>query len=384
MDLNDYRIRIDEIDKSMTALFLERMAISQEIADYKLRHGLPIPDPTREREKLSALSEGVTEPMSAYLRTLYSMIFELSRAYQRAYLQKECPSESALGEKVRAAVQNIKEMLPPSPVVACQGVEGAYSQIACEKLFQAPNIMYFNSFEGVFSAIEHGLCRYGVLPVENSTAGSVNAIYDLMMKYDFSIVRSARIKADHCLLVNKGTAIDGISEIYSHEQALAQCSGFLKKLGNIKITPCENTAAAAKMLFESGRKDAAAIASSSCAELYGLDCLCKSIQDQGGNYTRFICVSKQPEIYPGADRTSIMLIVPHKPGALYHVLSRFYALGINLIKLESSPIPNSDFEFMFYFDIATSVYSDAFTQMFEGLDETCSGIKYLGSYLEVV
>ncbi len=380
MNLNEYRKSIDEIDGKLTGLFLERMTISAKIAAYKRENGLPIRDTEREREKLSALMENASPEMQPYLRSLYLMLFEISRAYQ----YRICATRSELSEKIKTAIHTTQSALPAAPLVACQGIEGAYSQIACEKMFQAPNIMYFSTFESVFSAIDQGLCRYGILPLENSTAGSVNAIYDLMMKYDFSIIRSTRIKVDHCLLANKGTTITDIKEVFSHEQALAQCSGFLTQLGNVKITPCDNTAAAAKMLFESGRKDAAALSSSACAELYGLDCLRKSVQDQVGNYTRFICISKQLEIYPGADKTSVMLILPDKPGSLYHVLSGLYALGININKLESRPLPNSDFEFMFYFDLATSIYSDAFRQMFDGLEETSTMIKYLGSYLEVV
>jgi len=380
MDLKNYRESIDVIDDKITALFTERMAIAAEIAEYKKNNGLAVRDPEREREKISAIVQKATPGMRNYMRSLFSMIFELSRAYQH----KICDVQSELSKKIESALHTTQETLSDSPLVACQGVEGAYSQIACEKMFRAPNIMYFSNFESVFSAIDQGLCRYGILPLENSTAGSVNAVYDFMMKYDFSIVRSTRIKVDHCILANKGAVISDIREVFSHEQALAQCSDYIKSLGGVKITPCANTAAAAKMLSESDRKDAAAISSSSCAELYGLDCLGRSVQNQDGNYTRFICISKKLEIYPGADKTSIMVILPHKPGSLYHALSGIYALGINVIKLESRPLPNSDFEFMFYFDLATSVYSDNFKQMFDGLEDVCTKIKYLGSYMEVV
>jgi len=228
-------------------------------------------------------------------------------------------------------------------LAACQGVEGAYSQLACEKMFNVPNIMYFKTFKSVFDAIDKDMCRYGVLPMENSTAGSVNEIYDLMMDYHFNIIRSTRVKIDHNLLAKSGTKILQIREIYSHEQAINQCAKFLDGLVNVKVTACANTAAAAKMVAESDRNDVAALSSRTCADLYQLAILSCNVQDNDNNYTRFICISKQLEIYPGADKTSIMMVIPHKPGALYKVLSRFYALGINLIKLESRPIPNRDF-----------------------------------------
>jgi chorismate mutase/prephenate dehydratase len=184
--------------------------------------------------------------------------------------------------------------------------------------------------------------------------------------------------------VNKGTSLADIKEIYSHEQALAQCARFLRSMDKVKITPCENTAGAAKMLFESGRKDAAALSSASCAELYGLDSLINSVQDFGGNYTRFICISKKMEIYPGSDKTSVMVTLPHRPGSLYHALSSLSALGVNLTKLESRPLPDSDFEFMFYFDFSISVYSENFKQMLIRIEESSKTLKYLGSYSEVV
>ena len=145
-----------------------------------------------------------------------------------------------------------------------------------------------------------------------------------------------------------------------------------------------NTAMAAEMVAKSGRKDVAALSSRFCAELYGLECLAASVQDKGNNHTRFICITKNLEIYPGADKTSIMMILNHKPGALYKVLARLYTLGINVTKLESRPLPDREFEFMFYFDLETSVYSEEFVQLMCELDDLCEDFKYLGSYTEVV
>ena len=220
--------------------------------------------------------------------------------------------------------------------------------------------------------------------VENSTAGSVNAVYDLMMRHNFRIVRSVRIKIDHNLLANPGAKIENIREIYSHEQAISQCAHFLQGLPNVKVIRCENTAVAARMVAESGRDDVAALSSRACMNLYGLENLAASVQDQGNNFTRFICIAKDLEIYPGADRTSLMVVLPHRPGSLYQVLSRFYALGVNLNKLESRPIPERNFEFMFYFDLETSVYAPQFTQLMGELPELCEDFSYLGSYSEVI
>jgi len=379
MDLQELRKKIDEIDDGLVRLFQERMDLSAEIARYKKENNLPVHDPAREREKLYDLSFKTNPGRESYITALYYLLFELSRADQERILNQTCE----LTEKIQKSIKETEWMFPSRTVIACQGTEGSYSQQAAEKLFDLPSIMYCNTFESVFSAIDHGLCQYGLLPLENSTAGSINQVYDLMMRYPYSIVRSVRLKIDHSLLVKKGVKITDIKEIFSHEQAIAQCAGYLKSL-NCKVTACENTAIAAKMVAESGRTDVAALSSAKCADLYDLHRIADSVQDRGSNFTRFICVTKSLAIYPGADKTSLMMTIPHRPGSLYHVLSRFYIHGINLIKLESRPIPDSDFEFMFYFDIETPVYSPALLQTIRELSELSDRFYYLGSYSEVV
>ena len=380
MDLTELRSEIDKIDDELVRLFGQRMDIAAQIADYKKAHDLPILVPAREREKLRDVAEKAGPEMDNYTRVLYSMIFELSRSYQG----KRNNTGSQLYQKITEAIERTPKLFPQQAMVACQGVEGAYSQIACEKIFKSPFIMYFKTFDSVFTAIEQGLCQYGILPLENSTAGSVKKVYDLMIRHNFSIVRSFRLKIDHNLLANHGATLAGIREIYSHEQAINQCGDFLKSLPGVKIHTVENTAVASEMVSKSGRTDVAALSSRACAELYGLTTLASSVQDAGNNRTRFICISKDLEVYPGADKTSIMMVLPHRPGALYKVLARLYVLGINVTKLESRPLPDRDFEFMFYFDLDTSIYSEEFVQLMCELDDLCEEFKYLGSYCEVV
>ena len=380
MDIKDLRGQIDSIDDELVALFRRRMEVSQKIAEYKRENHLPILVPAREREKLQDVSTKAGTDMANYTRVLYSMIFELSRSYQ-----SKCNLvSSSLHQQIQKSVENTPKLFPQTPMVACQGVEGAYSQIACEKIFKSPMIMYFKNFDGVFNAIEQGLCQYGILPIENSTAGSVKKVYDLMIHHNFSIVRTFRMKIDHNLLVKPGTRLEDIKVIYSHEQAINQCADFLAKLKGVKVIPVENTAVAAKMVAESDTSELAALSSRGCAELYGLTNLAASVQDKGNNHTRFICISKNLEIYPGADKTSIMMILPHRPGALYRIMARLFTLGINVTKLESRPIPDREFEFMFYFDLETSIYSEEFVQLMCELEELCEEFKYLGSYSEVV
>ena len=380
MDLKDIRTQIDAVDAELVQLFVKRMDLSAQVADYKKANNMPIYVPAREREILQDVAQKAGPEMANYTRVLYSMLFELSRSYQ----SKRTSELTPLYQNITDSIEKTEKLFPQAPMVACQGVEGAYSQIACEKIFKSPMIMYFKNFDGVFNAIEQGLCQYGILPIENSTAGSVKKVYDLMIHHNFSIVRTFRMKVDHNLIAKPGAKLSEIKEIYSHEQAISQCGDFLKTLPGVKVIPVENTAVAADIVAKSDRTDIAAISSHACEELYGLKSLADSVQDEGNNRTRFICISKNLEIYPGADKTSIMMILPHKPGALYKVLARMYVLGINVVKLESRPLPDKDFEFMFYFDLETSIYSDEFVQLMCELDDLCEEFKYLGSYTEVV
>ncbi len=380
MSMEELRQEIDSIDEELVRLFVKRMGVSAQVADYKRQSGRAVLDPSRERQLLERVSELAGEELESQTRVLYNLILSLSRSYQNHRLG----FDGALLDKIRAGIRDTAAVFPERAFVACQGVEGAYSQLACDKLFAAANIMYMNSFEGVFNAVDKGLCRYGILPLENSSAGSVNQIYDLMLKYNFHIVRSTRLHISHVLLAPKGAKLEDIKEIYSHEQAIQQCSEFLQKLKGVRVNVCENTAMAAKAVAESGRTDVAAISSESCAALYDLDILEAALPNVGNNYTRFICIAKPLEIYPGAHRTSLMLVLPHKPGALHGILSKFYSLGVNLLKLESRPIPGRDFEFMFYFDIEVSVYSEAFENLLSQLQTESEKFQYLGSYTEVV
>lgn len=377
MDLNELRNKIDGIDKELVKLFAERMEIAAAVGKYKLENGVPVFNRQREREIISNVTDSVPENLQSYTKTLYQTLFELSRSYQKKIIYPK----SQFTQMIENAISGEPEPMPAKATVACQGVEGAYSQFACDKMFAYPSIMYFSGFEDVFKAVDSGLCRYGILPVENSTAGSVNKVYDLMNQYKFYITHSLKLFIGHTLLAPQGVAIEDVKEVFSHEQALNQCSEYLAKMG-VKVTVCENTAAAAKMVASSGRKDCAAIGSKDCAELYGLTVLKTGIQNTDNNYTRFICISKNLEIYAGANKTSIMMTIPHKPGSLYNVISSFAALGLNMTKLESRPLPGTNFEFMFYFDIDASVYSENLRVLLNELEHDAEQFNYLGSYTE--
>ena len=378
--LNELREDIDKIDRELVELFCRRMETASGIAEYKLESGMAVFDPVREREKLSAVAGMAEEGMDNYIKQIYSLLFEVSRDYQSKLLGRS----TELYNKINDAIVNTPNLFPQSPRVACQGTEGAYSMTAAQKLFKSPDIEYVKTFADVIRAVETGYVKYGVLPIENSTAGEVSAVLKLLEKHNVYIVRAARCKIEHNALVNPGVKLSDIKEVISHEQAINQCSKFIESLGNVKVTYAANTAVAAKYVHDSGRGDICAISSKHCANLYGLDATERDIQNTDNNYTRFVCISKNIEIYPGSDKTTVMLVTNNTPGALYRVLSRFNALGINLTSIISRPIEGRDFEFRFFFDFDTSIYAEEFANLMQTLDGCCEVFHYLGSYREII
>ena len=379
-ELEQLRGDIDAIDRQIVDLMKRRMETVAQVAEYKKANNMPVLDTSRERALLSKVGQEAGEELADYVQSMYRTIMAASRSYENGKLGRG----SKVYDGIKKAMEETPQLFPQRPTVACQGIEGAYSQIACDRLFKAPSIMYFQSFDHVFKAVESGMCQYGILPIENSTAGSVNAVYDLMIRHNFSIVRSARLKVSHNLLAKPSTKLEGIRDVYSHEQALHQCAGYLAGLKNVAVHVVENTAVATRMVAQSDRSDVAALSYRFCDEQYDLEIVQDNVQDQDKNYTRFICISKKREIYPGADRTSLMMTLPHKPGTLYNVLAKFYALNINLQKLESRPLPSREFEFMFYFDVEASVYAPEMEKLFRDLEAESEQLRYLGTYHEVI
>lgn len=379
MDLNELRQMINEIDSQIVPLFCQRMNVALEVAKYKKEHNIPVLDKNREQQLLEKVSQMAGDEFDLYAASLYNTILEISRSYQHKYIN----SNHSVSEMINKAKKKTPSEFPKSPTVACQGVSGAYSEQACRKMFSEPSITFYNTFGDVFEAVNDGKCRYGLLPIENSIAGSVNQVYDLMHDNRFYIVRSIKLKVSHCLLVKKGVRREDIKTVYSHEQAVNQCSDFIAS-NNFDTMICKNTAVAAKFVAESDRNDIAAIASPLCADLYGLEPVEYDIQNYKCNYTRFICISKDPEIYDGANQASFMMNIPHVQGSLYAVLAKFSALGLNLLKLESRPLPDSNFEFMFYFDVVCNADPNALYTLCDELEATLPSFTYLGSYAEVM
>ena len=382
-DLETLRKEIDGIDRELVELLVKRMQVTEGIAEWKREQNRPIYDAKREKELLNRVEAMGGDTYGSYIRTLYESLTSLSRTNQHRLLD----GTGKTAGQIEKALAHTPQLFPERATVACQGVEGAYSQHAAEKLFVNPDIRYMHSFEDVFDAVTSGECRYGVLPLENSTSGSVRQVYDVMIRDESRpvyIVRSLRLKVDHSLLLKKNAELSDVREILSHEQALSQSEGYLKKrFPHVKITACPNTAIAAQRAAESDGS-VAALASSDCATEYGLRIAESDVQDNKNNYTRFICISNTLEIYPGAQKSSMVLVTEHRPGSLSRVLTRFNAFQINLTKLESRPIPGHDFEFMFYFDFECPVYSARLGKFFTETEQNCNYFRYLGTYSEML
>ena len=378
MELSEIREKIDAVDDQLLDLFLQRMDLSEEVAAYKNEHHLPILNKERERAILAKVTERSGEK-ERYAYHLFSTLFERARSRQAELID----APTRVGAQIKAALADMNEVFPQTGLVACQGVEGANSQVACDRLLPRGNIVYVKTFQAVVSAVESGLCKFGVLPFENSSNGSVRAVYELLQDHNLTIVRSTRLCIRHELLALPGVKMGDITEIYSHEQAIGQCSKFLNSLNGVRVIPCDNTAAAAKMVAERGDRHVAAISSHPCAALYGLETVSDEIQDSDNNYTRFICVTKDPVIYAGASRISLIIACDNKPGALYEILSKLAALGINMTKLESCPVTGRNFEFIFFLELEASVQEPGVLAMLEELERSCAGFHFLGNYAEV-
>ena len=378
--LEDMRNEIDEIDEGIVKLFVRRMETSREVAAAKCETGQPVYDPARERDILRKVAGEVGPGLENEARLLFTTLFSMSRGCQRSVLA----GKSDFMRSLETALAGSPASFPSCASVACPGQEGSYSQQAASAIVKFPAIFYFKSFEDVFLAVEKGMCDYGVLPIENSAVGSVAAVYDLMDRHRFKIVRAHRHRINHVLLAKGGVKFEDVKEIHSHPHALSQCSEFLLANPVVRAVPATNTAAAAAALAASGRTDVAVIAARECAELYGLEVLRENIADVKSNFTRFICISKRDEIYADAGKFSVMMSLPHRAGVLSDVLVKFASCGVNLTKLESRPVPGSDFEFRFIFDFEATPHDPRVVRLLAGFaaDPEVEHFTFLGAYCE--
>lgn len=378
MDLEELRNKMNKVDDAIFELFEQRMALTQDIAREKQNEGLGVQNKNREREILTRMSKKNPE-LVTYTRMLYTTLFSVSKSLQRQKLFAGTDYTKHLQE----AVKTTDHQFPRGGIIGVQGSEGSYSQQAAYRIFPYGEVMYFRQFGDVFDAVNSGLCDFGVVPIENSSNGSVKEVFEVMRQKEFSIVRGTKLFIEHQLLVKPGVKLSEVTEILSQRQALGQCSDFLSANPQILATEYMDTALAAEFVAKSSRRDIASISSKYCADLYNLEALPVNIQNSDNNYTRFICIAKDLKIYPGSNRISLMVSAPHEPGGLYNVLARFAALDLNITKIESRSISGLDFEFNFYFNFDGSVEMAEVQWLLNDLRSSSERFQFLGNYMEV-
>ncbi len=368
MDLQDLRNEIDKLDSEMLGIFEKRMDLCRQVALYKKEHNLPIFQGGREQQVIDNIKAKSPDDLKDGSAALFLSIMDISKALQQNEIYKNVPFYPAG-----------KLDLSSASTVICQGTEGANSEEAALKLFgHDKNIQFCDDFNDVFKAVENGEADFGVLPILNSTAGSVTQTYDLMKKHKFYITAVTDVEIQHCLAVKKGTKSEDITAVYSHPHALSQCSQFLKK-SHFKTVSYINTAISAKYVSESD-ECIAAICSERCAKLYGLEIINRNIADCQPNYTRFICISKQFLKDEKSDTVSVMITIPHKTGSLYRLLAKFFVSGLNLKKIESRPIADGSFDVMFYLDFEGNIDDSRVSSLILDMNDTFEDFRFLGNF----
>ncbi|MBQ8922664.1 MAG: chorismate mutase [Oscillospiraceae bacterium] len=380
MDLAEIRTELDAVDSELLALFVRRMDLIDKVADAKRRDpSRPLYDPVRERAILMKVRENAGSHGDA-AHQLFRMILELSRAQQAAQL---IPATS-VAARVAAMCSHEQAVFPQSGRIAVSGVEGSHAGSAADRLFPKGDIMFVDGFRAVVQAVQAGLCQFGILPIENSVNGSVRQVFDLLREPDLCIVRSVRLLIRHVLLTQKDARISDIKTIYTHEQAAGQCSKFISSLEGVDVIPCTSTAHAAQRAAEAHDKSVAAIAGEACAKLYGLSVLTDAIQNESNNDTRFLCIAKGAQCFAGAERMSILVNCANSPGALYQMIAKISALGINMCKLESMPIPGTNFSYRFFMDLECNLHQDGVLGLLCEMERTCDSFTLLGNYSEMI
>ena len=376
MSLKPIRDEIDKIDDQLIELFTKRMECSRKVAEYKMDNGLPIFNAEREQEILETVYKKAGQHGDS-AKMLYSTIMELSRALQHDMLGS--------GDKLRNEITSATSDIPfqSSDIkVACFGVPGTYAHQATKKVFPESTPQFCARFQDVFSAIQNDEAGFGVIPIENSSAGSVTDVYDLMLQYRFYIAAEVDIPVNHCLAAKSGTKLSDIKKIYSHQQGLSQCSDFING-HSLTAESYVITAATAKMISEQDNKAYAAICSEDAAEKYGLEIILRGFQNNPNNCTRFIVISKKMFISENADKISLCFSLPHVTGSLYSTLCRFAVHGLNLTKIESRPIFGKSFEYFFYLDFTGNVKEKSVINLLCALSDELAEFSFLGNYKEV-
>ncbi len=371
MTLDEIRNKIDEIDAKLLPLFMARMDCAKQVAAVKKEQKLPVFNAEREQVILDRAA-GKAGEYAGEARILYSNMMDMSRSLQHNLLG----SGSELREEIHTA-----DTAGKVGKIACLGEIGSFSHEALIQLYPKSVPQFHPNFDGIFAAVESGSADLGLLPVENSSAGSVSEVYDLILKYRFYIVAATSLPVHHCLAAAKKVDSHSICTVYSHPQALSQCSGYITK-NDLHAQPCSSTAAAAQMVVQRQEAGIAAICSEYAASQYGMHILERDIQNSSNNCTRFIVISRRLFIPDGAQKISLCFSLLHKTGSLYSVLARFAAAGLNLTKIESRPIAGKNFEYDFYLDFTGNVREEHTLNLISALYDELPRFSFLGNYIE--
>lgn len=375
MDLMQLREQIDEIDAGIVELYERRMDISSQVADYKIETGKKVFDREREVEKLRKVKELTHNEFNAHgIQELFEQIMSVSRKLQYRKLSEK-------GSLGRLPFIGVDELDMKSARVVFQGAEGAYSQMAMLKFFgEDVNCFHVDTFRDAMSAIEEGSADFAVLPIENSTAGIVNEIYDLMTEFENYIVGEQIIKIEHCLMGLPGSSLEQIKTVYSHPQSLMQSSRYLNDHASWKQVSMQNNAFAAMKVKDDGDLSQAAIASEQAAKIYGLEILERGVNHSHTNSTRFIIVTNQKIFLKKASKVSICFEVPNESGSLYHMLSHFIYNNLNMTKIESRPIEDRNWEYRFFIDFDGNLADSSVKNALRGLRDEARNMRILGNY----
>ena len=379
-ELDALRGRIDEIDAQLVALFEQRMAVTQKVGEYKQANGIPVLDVGRERQVLEKKQALVHSPeLKTDVTTLYETIMGISRRQQRKLVREHDSQPSFL--RYTAARQAARRPVA-EPRVVYQGVPGAYSEQAAINFFGEGVLSEgLEQFEDVFLALKEGRADYGVVPIENSSTGAIRQIYDLLTQYECFMVGETTVKVEHCLRAPRGATLDTITHVYSHEQGLFQCEQYLNRHPGWHQVPQADTAGSARMVASTGDITKAASCSARAAELYGLEILARAINHNSNNTTRFVVVAPRMELRPGADKISTVFTLPHEVGSLHEILTIFAVQGLNMVKLESRPIPGHSWEYMFFLEFTGSLEDPAMEGILHELTQTTADFRVLGNFV---
>ncbi len=377
-DLQSLRRQIDQIDRQMVDLFCQRMDVTRRVGRYKAEHNLPVLDQERERQVLLDKGDLAGEELRPAVTTLFQTIMALSRRQQRDML-KEGADNPGL-RRYLAARAHVRPLVE-SPRVVYQGVPGAYSEQACLNFF-GPQVKAggVEQFEHAFQSIQEGRADYAVLPIENSSTGAIRQIYDLLSQYEYFIVGETTVRVEHCLMALPGATLDTITQVYSHEQGLFQCEQYLAAHPNWRAVPQADTAGSAQMVAASGDVTKAAICSERAAQLYGLNILARGINHNSRNTTRFVVISPRMELREGADKISTVFILPHEAGSLHEILTIFAVRGLNMVKLESRPLPQRSWEYMFFLEFNGRLDQRVTADVLHELAQTTGDFRVLGNF----